>query len=481
MQHTHSTHRRRSSQPSPRRSHSRPRSRRHDSSAPSKPSRARHPFRSVFACCFHPNRLNALFRRFRLPRRRTPRLSFAELVLALVYHVLMGSGSLQAHVAELTGKQLSGSALSQRRSRLPWKLFEQVLALTLRPRATPKEHPHAFYHGLRLVGLDGTGFALRNTPAVCAGLRKAASRRLKAAFARVRVVVLVELGLHNPIAARIGGAGESEYKLAEQLVSQLPARSVVLGDRLYGVPAFVARLLGCIVEAGSEFLVRVRRNLKVRVLERLADGSTWVEVQTRDLAGRKVRWQMREIHARVRGRGGKVTRVRLWTSLRDARRHPASTLLALYAQRWEVELMVHELKVEVRSGDLLGSYTPETAAQEIAALLLALGALVEVRCRAGAEAEVSVLRVSFRQTVRLVRALWTLLALGEGIHTAAQVRALVRRTWERIVWEVTPARRARSCPRAVRQPVSSWPRLLRRRNWKGPITYEIIPYEGRTS
>lgn len=133
----------------------------------------------------------------------------------------------------------------------------------------------------------------------------------------------------------------------------------------------------------------------------------------------------------------------------------------MYARRWDVEITVKELKVEMRGGDLLASYTAETAAQEIAALLLALAVLVEVPCEAAARGEVDVLRVSFRRVLRLVRALWTLLEIGEGIHTVRQVRALVTRTLERATALVTPERRARSCPRAVRQPVGSWPRLLR--------------------
>lgn len=37
---------------------------------------------------------------------------------------------------------------------------------------------------------------------------------MKAAFAQVQAVVLLEIGLHNPIAAAIGGKGESELVLA---------------------------------------------------------------------------------------------------------------------------------------------------------------------------------------------------------------------------------------------------------------------------
>lgn len=440
-----------------------------------KTSSRTHAFRQLFAARLDRRQLQRLWRTHATLRRK-PKLRFDQLLLGLLYHVLMGVGTLEEHMRELTGQAISGSALSQRRQRLPWVIFEEILALVLQRRADPQQHPHAFYRSLRLLALDGTRFALRNTPAILRGFRKAVSRRLKAAFARTGVVVLLEVGLHNPIAAAIGRAGESELPLALRLVKCLTAGDLLLADRLYGVQKVMVCLLAAVRQTGAQFLVRVRRNLKARVIAVLADGSARVELTARDEAGRKQIVTVREVRAWVRGRGGKRVLVRLWTSLLDAKQYPARELVALYAQRWEVEIAVKEMKVEMRGGDLLASYTPETAAQEIAALLLALAVLVEVRCEAAERGEVAVLRVSFRRVLRHVRALWMLLEIGEGIHSEAQVRALVRRTFSRITAEVNPVRRARSCPRAVRQPVGSWPRLLHRREWKGEIRYEVIAH-----
>jgi hypothetical protein len=52
-------------------------------------------------------------------------------------------------------------------------------------------------------------------------------------------------------------------------------------------------------------------------------------------------------------------------------RDPAERLRQLYAPRWEIELTIAEWKVQMHDGERLGSYTVQTAAQEIAALLLA--------------------------------------------------------------------------------------------------------------
>src|ERR1043166_5153192 len=142
-------------------------------------------FQSLFFTRLSAPQLGRWWEQARTLLRREPVLAFSQLLTDLVYHGLMASGSLQAHVEELTGRRISGASLSQRRQRLPWKLFEKILAAALRPRAEPNHHPQAFYRGLRLVGLDGTGFALSNTPQIVRALGKAASRRFRAAFARV--------------------------------------------------------------------------------------------------------------------------------------------------------------------------------------------------------------------------------------------------------------------------------------------------------
>ena len=55
--------------------------------------------------------------------------------------------------------------------------------------------------------------------------------------------VLLELGLHNPLAAAIGRQGESEWQLAGRLLARLPARALLLADRLHGCAAFAAEAL----------------------------------------------------------------------------------------------------------------------------------------------------------------------------------------------------------------------------------------------
>ena len=340
------------------------------------------------------------------------------------------------------------------------------MAAALKPKADPIRHPDAFYHGLRLCGVDGSLFSVSNTPQVKKQMRKARSRRGRAAFPKVGAAVMVELGLHNPLAAALGAKGESEMTLARQVLAAQPARSLLLGDRYYGVAAVLVDLPA---QQERHFLVRVKENLKRRFLESYPDGSALVEI-----GSGKDKRLAREILGKVQRAGrGAATTVRLWTSLLDWSQHPASELLALYARRWEQEIFYKELKVDARSTPCLQSHTPLTAMQEIAALILAYAVLVRYRVEAASVGQVGVLRISFLKTLQVVQGLWQFLEVTSDMLTPAQMSLVVRRCLKRIADMAIPKRRARSCPRKLRQPVSSWPRLRKNTYGKGAVDYSV--------
>ena len=374
-------------------------------------------------------------------------------------------------------------AVSQRRGDLPFNLFERILAVALRPRANPKAHPQAFYHGLRLVGIDGTEFSVSNLPVFVQVLGKAASRRFAAAFAKMSVCLLVELGAHNPLAAAIAPAGRKEYTLARRLLAQLPAGALLLADRLYGVGAFLSELRLRWGEEKGHFLVRARANLAPGFLQALSDGSALVELSVREkwrVPGAAGKLLVREIQGRVRKAGGAWTSVRLYTSLLDEKAHPAKVLLELYARRWEHELAYKELKLELRSTPLLASHTPQTAAQEIAALVLSQSLLAEARLEAAAKSGLAdPLCISFAKLHHQLEGIINVAALAQAAGTPLspeQLAGLWQALCRQLFWQRRKgARRQRTCPRAVRQPVTSWPRLIETRSRTGAVSIEVLP------
>ena len=140
-------------------------------------------------------------------RGRKPRVPVNQLLQALTFHVMQGAGTLAEHFYELFEEPLANSSWSDRRVRLPWEVFADLMRRALRPVATRRRHREAFWRGWRLTALDGTQYSVTNTPQITATTTKAHSRRGRAAFAKITLSVLLELGLHNPLAAGIGRQG----------------------------------------------------------------------------------------------------------------------------------------------------------------------------------------------------------------------------------------------------------------------------------
>jgi hypothetical protein len=409
-------------------------------------------------------------------RGRKPRVPLTQVLPALTFHVMQDSGTLAAHLFHLFRTPLADSSWSDRRMRLPWEVFAELMRRALRPRATARQHREAFWRGWRLVGLDGTQFSLINTPQITATTEKARTRRGRAAFAKITTAVLLEIGLHNPLASAVGRKGESEWALAQRLLAQLPTRALLLGDRLYGVVAFASVAQAACRRVGSQFLLRASRSVKPRVIKRLADGSRLVGLPVRAPrnTNRIIEWlEVREIRVQVRRAGARAHELRLWTTLLDPRTAPALELARVYAHRWEHELYFREIKRQLRRTALLQSHTVETGAQEIAAIILASAVIASERARA-ATGPIPALRVSFGQMLNVVRGIWLVLGPFDDIFSDQQKARVVHRGRSLLRRSLLVPRRPRTCSRAVRQPVTRWPRLMKPDSIEAPWQFQIV-------
>ena len=264
--------------------------------------------------------------------------------------------------------------------------------------------------------------------------------------------------------------------MALRLLAQLPKRALLLGDRLYGVAAFAVHAQAACERVGSHFLLRAPSHVKPRVLTRLGDGSRLIRLAVRQ-HGRPthiLRWlTVREIRVRIGRPGHRAHQLRAWTSLMDPQTAPALELARLYASRWEHELYFREIKRQLRKTNPLQSHTLETAAQELAALVLASALIATERMRAAA-GQVPVLRVSFAKVLELVRPLWLLLDAFDDVVTNRDKNRVVQRIYTQMGRCVTAPRRSRTCPRAIRQPTKPWPRLLHPQSVEGPFQFDVL-------
>ena len=399
---------------------------------------------------------------------RPPRLSSSDIIAGLAWHVMQPGGTFANHVAMLTGQRLSESALSERRQSLGTAPWFDALGLFLSPVADQHLHQHAFYKGLRLVGVDGTSLNVANTPSIKSTVKKTKSRRGKAAFFRIGCVAAVELGTHFPLALRIGENGESEGVLAVAIISVFNKNDLLIGDRYYGCGKWVVRLMTSPGRPG--FLIRVKECLCSKTRRVLADGSRLVEIRDPD-SGEFV--TVREIKAKVR-RAKKIwVKIRFWTNLLDHNDYPAKELIPLYAMRWEQEIAFREIKEHLQGTNLLLSHTAVTATQEICALFMAQAVIASARSDVACKHNIPIMQVSFARTLDACRNLCWLFSVANNIITPEQLSEIIAIVQAELVRQASKPRRKRGCPRRIRQPVNKWPRLMKNIYETGNFEYEI--------
>ena len=224
----------------------------------------------------------------------------------------------------------------------------------------------------------------------------------------------------------------------------------------------------------QSYLVRFRAPYPC--IARYPDGSRCVRVGVRRKGNPTgtLEWlEVREIRVRVQREGFRAQEVRLWTSLLDWEQAPAHELAQVYTQRWEHELYYREIKRQLRKGDLLQSQTVDSAAQEVAAIILSSALIAAERARASGD-EVPALRISFIKVLDLLQPLWLTLQACDDLLTEKLKQEMTERFYKLMSRCVTQPKRTRSCPRAVRRPVTKWPRLLKNESINAPIALTVV-------
>jgi hypothetical protein len=240
-------------------------------------------------------------------------------------------------------------------------------------------------------------------------------------------VLLAECGSHAVVGLEMDRYDVSEVHGTYRLLSQIGPDMLLLVDAGLISGAFIeqvrarrAHVLGAL-EAGAWEHPKTAR--------RLADGSVlaWVTPshtsryrQQRGMWVRIISYRVTD--ARV-GEPGKV--YRLVTTLLNPRVAPALALINLYHERWEIELVIDEIKTHERDQrKVLRSKTPEGVRQEIYGIYLAHYAVRVLLAEAAIEAELDPDRLSF--TAGLFE-LTEMLSLALTLESeAAAVRLLPR-------------------------------------------------------
>ncbi len=368
-----------------------------------------------------------------------------------VWHKLVGKLS-DLHPGEPEGA-LSDSGLSGRRQALGSQCMQSLMRERCQVLAQPSTMPSAFFGRYRLMAIDATVFNTPDTSANAAAFGRSSNQYGPGAYPQVRGVLLAECGSHAVVGLELDRYDVSEVHGAHRLVEQIGPNMLVLVDAGITSGGFLeharkqrAQVLGAL-EAGVWEHLRPQR--------RLADGSVlaWVGPTRPGHAHYPVRRGMwvRLISYRVTDErlGEKDTVYRLVTTLLNPRVAPALALIALYHERWEIELVLDEIKTHERAGrKVLRSKTPEGVRQELYGLYLAHYAVRVLLAQAAVEAELDPDRLSFTEGLF---ELTEMISLALILEPAEATAPLLSRLRHKMAHHVLPARRLRINRREVKQ------------------------------
>ncbi len=348
---------------------------------------------------------------------------------------------------------LSDAGLSGRRQVLGSQCLQTLLRERCQVIAQPSSMPSAFFGRYRLMAIDGTLFNTPDTPANAAAFGRSSNQYGPGAYPQVRCVQLAECGSHAVVGLSLDRYEVSEVHGAHRLLQEVGPNMLVLVDAgltsggfLEHARARKAHVLGALEAGIWEHLSHQRR---------LADGSVlaWVGPTRKGAAHYPVRCGMwvRILSYRVTDeRLGELGQVyRLVTTVLNPRLAPALELIVLYHERWEVELVLDELKTHERPGrKVLRSKTPAGVRQELYGIYLAHYAVRMLLAQAAVEAELDPDRLSFTEG-RFE--LTEMIDLALILEPEEATEPLLARLRHKLAQHVLPARRLRINRREVKQ------------------------------
>jgi hypothetical protein len=362
---------------------------------------------------------------------------------------------------------VSGSAIVQARDRVGPQPLAWLFQHSADAWATASAAEHR-WRALAVLGVDGTTLRLPDSPENDAEFGRPGTSRGEAAagYPQLRLVALMVLRSHLLASMAFGPYSDGEITLAQDLWSKLPDRSLTILDREFAIYQLFHQLADPSRE--RHWLTRAKQGkttAKLIVVQRLGPNDTIVELRpsrnTRRLHPTlPERLRVRAIHYQRRGFRPQT----LLTSLIDPDTYPATEIIALYHERWELELGFDEVKTHTleREEASLRCKAPERVAQELWGLALAYNLVRLAMACVAQRAGVSPARISYRHALNFIRLFWLSAHLASPGVLPRRLEAL----HEELALLILPARRPRSFPRAVKIKMSKFPRKRPRHGLK---------------
>lgn len=340
----------------------------------------------------------------------------------------------------------SSAAVVEARNRLGFRAMRVLLA-RLQSWLLETYREAMSWKGMLLLVLDGTTFKTADSPENRRRFGLAGvNRGGRSAYPLVRGLLLTSAKLRFVLGAWFSPYRRSEITMAMRILEAIPSGALPLLDRRYLAWEF---LLGHL-NRGGQFVVRSPKHIRRRRQERLATGDWLVEIRIPGALRRRLPHLprtiiLRELTARIHGKW-----FRYFSSLLDPERYSAAELVGLYAKRWEIETGIDEIKTHQCGGTtvnrpvLLRSQSSRRVLQEAYGLLVAYNLVRTLMADAAESNSEDPLRISFVDTIELIRQAALVMALARTEELPA--------LYSELLWRISGHqldRRHRRNPREV--------------------------------
>jgi hypothetical protein len=357
---------------------------------------------------------------------------------------------------------LSTGPYCKARQRLPLGLIHRLgvaVGETLE-RQSPSQWK---WRGRSVKLVDGTTVSMPDTAANQARYPQSGEALPGLGFPLAMLLGLISLSTGAVLGWALGpcrGKRTGELAMFRALMSSLDPGDVVVADRLHCTYFTVAMLR----ERGVDLVTRQHSHRRTdrRCGKRLGRHDRLVQWHR----PRRPEWMDAETYARMPEtlmvRHTEVAGRLLVSTLTEARSVEAAEIQWLYKQRWQVELDLRSIKVEMGM-DIVRAKSPEMVDKVIGVHLLAYNLVCALRARAGAQARIPARALSFKASMQLFNAFEQSLRYGSYRHAKAQTASML----EAIATRKLPVRPDRVEPQAVkrrpkRHPLLQVPRHIAR-------------------
>jgi hypothetical protein len=350
--------------------------------------------------------------------------------------------------------QVTKGAIPQARERVGVEPMKVLFETTTRHWAW-KGADQDRWRGLMVLGADGSTLRVPDSPENRKEFRLPPGRGRSAGYPQVRVAVLMALRSRLWMDFDFADNRTGEGPITWPLIQRVPDHSVTILDGYYGN-------YGQLQELRSDgkdrhWLFRAKKNTRWRLVKPLGPGDDLVEIplsyeahqaypdQPSTFLARRIRYRRKGFRNRI-----------LLTSLLDLQGYPASEIVELYHERWELELGYDELKTHtLEQEEAIRSETPDSVRQELWGMAIAYNLVRREMDLLAKEHRLPPRRISFRTSLMLIRDLFIWAATASPGSLPKMLKRL-RLDMNQLV--LPPRRTERRYPRHVKL---AWSRYQR--------------------